>query len=136
MIRRPPRSTLFPYTTLFRSVEQRLQARARLLEARQAEIVVPPLEQREGRRVVPRAERAGEDRQVLPDELLLQGDRVGRDDGALAVLARPHEGRDEIGERLPHSRAGLEQRDAAVVVEIGALGRPVPVAGPGLGAAG
>src|SRR2546425_4661959 len=72
MIRRPPRSTLFPYTTLFRSVEQRLQARARLLEARQAEIVVPPLEQREGRRVVPRAERAGEDRQVLPDELLLQ----------------------------------------------------------------
>src|SRR2546430_16312569 len=24
MIRRPPRSTLFPYTTLFRSVEQRL----------------------------------------------------------------------------------------------------------------
>src|SRR3712207_7767742 len=25
MIRRPPRSTLFPYTTLFRSVEQRVQ---------------------------------------------------------------------------------------------------------------
>src|SRR3712207_8472268 len=25
MIRRPPRSTLFPYTTLFRSAEQRLQ---------------------------------------------------------------------------------------------------------------
>src|SRR2546421_8071369 len=25
MIRRPPRSTLFPYTTLFRSVEQRTQ---------------------------------------------------------------------------------------------------------------
>src|SRR3712207_7929157 len=27
MIRRPPRSTLFPYTTLFRSVFQRLPAR-------------------------------------------------------------------------------------------------------------
>src|SRR5258707_14318082 len=27
MIRRPPRSTLFPYTTLFRSVDQRLQMR-------------------------------------------------------------------------------------------------------------
>src|SRR2546428_2965672 len=26
MIRRPPRSTLFPYTTLFRSLEHRLQA--------------------------------------------------------------------------------------------------------------
>src|SRR5256884_6687473 len=25
MIRRPPRSTLFPYTTLFRSIEQHLQ---------------------------------------------------------------------------------------------------------------
>src|SRR5256885_13068143 len=30
MIRRPPRSTLFPYTTLFRSVSERL---ARLLDA-------------------------------------------------------------------------------------------------------
>src|SRR2546425_8101805 len=123
MIRRPPRSTLFPYTTLFRSVEQRLQARARLLEARQAEIVVPPLEQREGRRVVPRAERAGEDRQVLPDELLLQVYRVGRDDGSLAVLALPHAGRDVIGVRLPHSPAGLELSDAAVLREVGAVGR-------------
>src|SRR5258706_10303521 len=33
MIRRPPRSTLFPYTTLFRSSEQRAQARGR--QARQ-----------------------------------------------------------------------------------------------------
>src|SRR5256885_12548221 len=29
MIRRPPRSTLFPYTTLFRSPHQALEARAR-----------------------------------------------------------------------------------------------------------
>jgi len=28
MIRRPPRSTLFPYTTLFRSVDERDMARA------------------------------------------------------------------------------------------------------------
>src|SRR3712207_8787013 len=27
MIRRPPRSTLFPYTTLFRSIDQRADAR-------------------------------------------------------------------------------------------------------------
>src|SRR3712207_7189478 len=31
MIRRPPRSTLFPYTTLFRSVEQPLVGEAREL---------------------------------------------------------------------------------------------------------
>src|SRR3989441_3158256 len=30
MIRRPPRSTLFPYTTLFRSVHHRLELRAAL----------------------------------------------------------------------------------------------------------
>src|SRR5438034_3831522 len=30
MIRRPPRSTLFPYTTLFRSFEQRYQPEPRL----------------------------------------------------------------------------------------------------------
>src|SRR5256885_14826145 len=34
MIRRPPRSTLFPYTTLFRSLaQQRLAQASRLLEA-------------------------------------------------------------------------------------------------------
>src|SRR3712207_8338430 len=31
MIRRPPRSTLFPYTTLFRSVEERSAAYQRLM---------------------------------------------------------------------------------------------------------
>src|SRR3989442_4127013 len=33
MIRRPPRSTLFPYTTLFRSLHARRGARARSLRA-------------------------------------------------------------------------------------------------------
>src|SRR2546430_7823220 len=32
MIRRPPRSTLFPYTTLFRSTKQRLRAETALRE--------------------------------------------------------------------------------------------------------
>src|SRR2546430_7632869 len=42
MIRRPPRSTLFPYTTLFRSVHQALEA-ADTLQAQgiSAEIVDP-----------------------------------------------------------------------------------------------
>src|SRR3712207_7644039 len=34
MIRRPPRSTLFPYTTLFRSARARVPARARGLHGR------------------------------------------------------------------------------------------------------
>src|SRR3989475_2350023 len=32
MIRRPPRSTLFPYTTLFRSADARLEARVQSFE--------------------------------------------------------------------------------------------------------
>src|SRR2546422_11483353 len=40
MIRRPPRSTLFPYTTLFRSVELRAFLRP-LVERRLAEDVQP-----------------------------------------------------------------------------------------------
>src|SRR3989442_11957221 len=32
MIRRPPRSTLFPYTTLFRSIPMRSRARTRRLD--------------------------------------------------------------------------------------------------------
>src|SRR5256885_13846628 len=35
MIRRPPRSTLFPYTTLFRSTQTHLRMRALRLESRQ-----------------------------------------------------------------------------------------------------
>ena len=34
MIRRPPRSTLFPYTPLFRSVGDKVQARSKLDEAK------------------------------------------------------------------------------------------------------
>src|SRR2546427_6657212 len=34
MIRRPPRSTLFPYTTLFRSLQSRARGRARASDRR------------------------------------------------------------------------------------------------------
>src|SRR3712207_8617862 len=37
MIRRPPRSTLFPYTTLFRSLRQPADAHDRVVVARDAE---------------------------------------------------------------------------------------------------
>src|SRR2546423_11849214 len=36
MIRRPPRSTLFPYTTLFRSLYKRGRAKPTLIRARRA----------------------------------------------------------------------------------------------------
>src|SRR2546427_7537526 len=40
MIRRPPRSTLFPYTTLFRSAASAVEAEPRL-QPRYAEVVLP-----------------------------------------------------------------------------------------------
>src|SRR3989449_1291050 len=140
MIRRPPRSTLFPYTTLFRSVrlgraaprlkqeatlevgalesraeirlrrhrvpqlgarlvrkvgeravarprrpgrepvelrpalvlEQRALRPARLLEARQADVIPPALQERERRGVLGPPQPPGQDRQVLAGELFLQ----------------------------------------------------------------
>src|SRR5437773_8326903 len=54
MIRRPPRSTLFPYTTLFRSVEGVVSLRAELHAALLAETEI--LEQRQIPVVQPRSE--------------------------------------------------------------------------------
>jgi len=88
--------------------EQRLLPRARLVEPRQAEIVPPPLEQRERHGPVTRRERAREDGEILPDELLLEVDGVGRDDGALAVGPGPLECGDKVGERLANPRPRLE----------------------------
>ena len=109
-----------------------------LREPREADVIPPPLEQREAGHTAlsaPRGKRAGENRKVLADQLFLQVDRVGGDDRPLAVLSRPHQRRDEIGERLPHSRARLEQRDAAVVVDVGDVGGHVALARPVLEAA-
>src|SRR3712207_7345745 len=43
MIRRPPKSTLCPYTTLFRSLELRLAARRGLAGHRLLQVAVDPL---------------------------------------------------------------------------------------------
>src|SRR5712692_7407524 len=53
MIRRPPRSTLFPYTTLFRSIRQRVQKFADITPAFEA-----PARRREARAI--EAEKSGE----------------------------------------------------------------------------
>src|SRR5207253_7533112 len=47
MVRRPPRSTLFPYTTLFRSAEQRADRRLRMVADQAAEQLQPGLESRD-----------------------------------------------------------------------------------------
>src|SRR2546428_4209682 len=43
MIRRPPRSTLFPYTTLFRSVDLALQSQVRPVVPQQVDAVGNPI---------------------------------------------------------------------------------------------
>src|SRR2546430_8949131 len=59
MIRRPPRSTLFPYTTLFRSVEVLVDGRARIELVLDA---VQPGHRHRGKAETGSAERIGEDR--------------------------------------------------------------------------
>src|SRR3989475_4840337 len=84
MIRRPPRSTLFPYTTLFRSVEQRTLCpfEQDRLAALQGFVDGPPSIQR--------------DRQEPGTEPLQQGDVLGR----VGALRR--------AEQLEHLVRGLD----------------------------
>src|SRR5206468_6714836 len=80
-------------------------------------------------------ERARQNRQVLADELLLQVDGVGGADRTLAVLARPQQRGREVPERLAAAGPGLEQRDAAVVVNVRDVRRHVALTGTILEAA-
>src|SRR2546426_2734313 len=52
MIRRPPRSTLFPYTTLFRSVDVQLVGGAELGVRLRDDLELPEVERLAGRRAV------------------------------------------------------------------------------------
>src|SRR2546427_7092489 len=82
MIRRPPRSTLFPYTTLFRSEQ------------------VQTSEQEQGER--------GQRHEAHPDGLLLQyqGDDVG-DDGHRKGNGQPAVGLDRKSTRLNSSHSQI-----------------------------
>src|SRR3712207_7899244 len=89
MIRRPPRSTLFPYTTLFRSVDdqpERLLVRLAAQERRVGEL-------RPGR-VEPGDEHVG--RAGLPGQRSADG-----------PVVRPRRGRDRKSTRLNSSHANI-----------------------------
>jgi hypothetical protein len=55
-------------------------------------------------------ERGGQPRQVAVDELALQGDRRGRHHDGGRLGHRVARGRDEVGERLPGARPGLDRQ--------------------------
>src|SRR2546430_5917677 len=85
MIRRPPRSTLFPYTTLFRSRAVRPRRRAGDAErtARQARIGLDRARRVRLKRAVPRA-------------VVARRAAVGERVGALEVLLRSEEHTSEL----------------------------------------
>lgn len=56
-----------------------------------------------------RCEKGGEKGDVLLDELLLKGDRVGGDDDLLVAFDAAEDRGDEVGEGLAHARASLDQ---------------------------
>src|SRR5262245_63477472 len=60
MIRRPPRSTLFPYTTLFRSVDQPVERLLVVLIAGQRRRVLGALDERAQRRIARSEEHTSE----------------------------------------------------------------------------
>src|SRR2546422_4383461 len=60
MIRRPPRSTLFPYTTLFRSFVEGADVDGRFAEVAQAHLIAPLVLNREAD--------PGRERHMTPDD--------------------------------------------------------------------
>src|SRR2546425_11723199 len=73
MIRRPPRSTLFPYTTLFRSVERLHQTpQRRLVERRNPQRPPPPLHRFGEAAALRQQGRAPQRHDLQPDTLVLE----------------------------------------------------------------
>ena len=97
------------------SVERFVQREARrgahLGGLAQAKVVAAPFDERRAKR---HAQVSGEQRKIDANQLLLQVDRVRRDDDALALRTAPVDRRDEIRERLAGARAGFDHEDAAL----------------------
>src|SRR2546430_15766502 len=151
MIRRPPRSTLFPYTTLFRSV-----GRAARVDDRER-AVLPERDQRRQRRV------EGEEAVEVERAVLLAGlrglQRDRRPCGGIARIAvrhhhaepvhgaaledgdedlalrrrrgrRPDEEPGRPGQRHQRTRAGLEERPSLHAGHLSTWGGPPPAPPP------
>src|SRR5437870_12069890 len=115
LIRRPPRSTLFPYTTLFRSVGH-LGGRVARVRERGLELVVHvPLS---GRRLEPRDALAGDVQRVLQRRELLRGVLVRRGGERLEAAEGQCERVPEVGQR---------GRVAAAPTGARALAQPAPL---------
>src|SRR3989449_8554741 len=128
MIRRPPRSTLFPYTTLFRSLRDD--------DAAGRDAVEVPLVQDQARRPrPPPAPRrlTGQRRVATPDLVRraarLDAQRSGLEDPEPLPVLRPLEldGRTELGLRLEHEareRGGLSVGQTRHLDPLGFHGAP------------
>ena len=81
-------------------------AHAELVEAPQAEVVLAAYA--EGHAEV--AEDGLEERDVLFDDLLLEGLGVGGHDDAAVLVARPEDERDEVGQALADAGARLDDQ--------------------------
>ena len=75
------------------------------LEAARTEIILPAFHQR---RLKLNRQNLLHDRNVLVQKLLLQVDRVGRNDRLLLLLVREQHRRHEVGERFADPGAGLD----------------------------
>src|SRR5256714_5220078 len=123
MIRRPPRSTLFPYTTLFRSADDAFLARDRefrgcaLVRFAGGALVQGPRAAALNRSPVVRGNRAARNDFWLDDRAANRGGETGRIDSRSAGQRASAPGRDTEGfgrdlaanvcDRMPHSRGGL-----------------------------
>src|SRR2546430_10753614 len=121
MIRRPPRSTLFPYTTLFRSSTARSRTpRAQTFPRAQAQVRVD-VERRTSARLVPRIKGA---REILTQrEAQQHGDcsakRHGdqKADEAEEIAEREH-GKDQPDRMQPHTLADEFRRHNVALDEL------------------
>src|SRR2546426_11993646 len=100
MIRRPPRSTLFPYTTLFRSRCGRGAARAQTAQAQIVAVSVVSFSE------------AGQKNRVLNNMRLIQWQwRNGQPDAGVGARVQEHGDAAAIGHRQVRSAVAVEVAD-------------------------
>jgi len=96
--------------------EERRRIGTGIVEALQTDVIPPALEKRETNLLI--GECAPQEGQIVTDDLLLQVDRICRDDGPIAVQGRPAQRGKQISERLPDSCSGFENTNPLIVVQL------------------